>query len=107
MPFKDPDRQRAAVRENTRRWRERKAAERMAAALIVLPTGEMRLPDPPDRDELLRLLGVQARRGSVPAIRLLLAHLDREQPEQGQPGVIRGLAERREQRQRSKGEPAA
>jgi hypothetical protein len=29
-------------------------------------------PDPPDRELLLQILGVAARRGSVPAIRLLL-----------------------------------
>ena len=36
------------------------------------------LPEPPDRDLLIRVLGVQARNGHVPAIRLLLEELRRD-----------------------------
>ena len=39
------------------------------------------LPPPPDRDELLRLLGAAARSGSVAAIRALLGVYDRERAE--------------------------
>jgi hypothetical protein len=36
------------------------------------------LPEPPPRDDLLRALGVQAREGNVPAIRLLLEEYRRD-----------------------------
>ena len=71
-------------------------------------------PDPPDRELLLQILGVAARRGSVPAIRLLLEEYRREQrmpaaasdghedefdalcARRQQENVIRRLAERKE-----------
>lgn len=73
MPYADPDSQRRAQRESKRRARARAASERTETVIADVESGAFRgLPDPPARDELLRLLGVQARSGSVRAIELLL-----------------------------------
>jgi hypothetical protein len=44
------------------------------------------LPEPPTRDELLRILGVAARAGHVPAIRLLLDELRLDVKKRTKPG---------------------
>ena len=49
----------------------------------------------PDRDELLRLLGVAARLGNVPAMRELLRHQRAERPPAGTLSVVDELAARR------------
>jgi hypothetical protein len=72
MPYKDPEKRREAVRRH-----------RVRRGLAIAPfTDEdaAAAPDPPSRDELLRVLGVQARAGNVAAIRLLLLEY-RRQPE--------------------------
>lgn len=103
MPYKDQGKQRRANRDAMRRRRARDRAEQMRSAMVVLPSGELGLPDAPGEDELVRLLGMAARAGNVTAIRLLLTRLDLEHPEQTQPSLISSLAQRRAQRQRSKG----
>ena len=52
-------------------------------------------PAVPDTDELLRLLGVAARMGKVPAIRELLAHHRRAPAAPSPLGVVDDLAARR------------
>jgi hypothetical protein len=89
MPYADPDRQREANKMAKRNERLRKGA-----AIGRLATGA--LPEPPSRDELMRALGVQAMKGSVPAIRLLLEELRRdEEPKPPVESVIARLAARR------------
>lgn len=77
MPYKDPERQKAAKRESAMRRRREVSGDEMrrGAAEAELPTV---LPDPPDVDELIRLLGVQARLGSVQAAKLLLDRIEKE-----------------------------
>ncbi len=73
MPYKDPERQKAAKRESARRAKVRRAGEATERVIAEAESEVPRvLPDPPGRDELLRLLGVQARSGSVRAVELLL-----------------------------------
>jgi hypothetical protein len=72
MPYKDPERQRTAKRESARRCQERKKAREAPDSPVL------GLPAPPSRDELLRLLGVQARQGHVVAIRTLLDEYRRD-----------------------------
>jgi hypothetical protein len=64
------DRRKAQNREAQRRLRVNRRAEALSEALKQT----VDLPEPPDRETLLRLLGVQARNGHVTAIRLLLEH---------------------------------
>jgi hypothetical protein len=92
MPYKDPEKQRAAVR--------RSQAKALARPLTeALGTDE--LPDPPGRDELIRLLGVKARAGNVPAMKILLeleknSDGDSESSETRDPlAAVHQLAERR------------
>jgi hypothetical protein len=62
-----------ASHESKRRTRARDASERTEAVIADVQAGAFRLlPDPPRRAELLALLGVQARSGSVRAVELLL-----------------------------------
>jgi hypothetical protein len=83
MPYADPDKRRQAKRESARR---RRAKDGTGLGPLAQPpaqsqgTGEDAegLPDPPTRDEMLRALGVQAREGNVPAIRLLLEEYRRD-----------------------------
>jgi hypothetical protein len=56
----------------------RSQAVRAAVLSASLPEGT---PEIPTRDELLALLGEQARMGSLPAIRVLLMEYRREPPE--------------------------
>jgi hypothetical protein len=72
MPYKDPDRQRAAQRASARR-----ARAAAGVGLAPLDLGD-ELPTLPSRDALLRALGVQARTGNAPAIRLLLEEYRRD-----------------------------
>ena len=81
MPYADPDKRRQAKRDSARRRRAREAAAQVPA----------RLPDPPRRDELLRLLGVQARLGHVQAIRALLEEQRRADSVPAGPGADFGL----------------
>jgi hypothetical protein len=71
------------------RWRRQKRQQRIRQGGAVADLGELLaagdLPPRPSREELLDALGVRAREGSVPAIRLLLEEYRRE----GE-GVIRG-----------------
>jgi hypothetical protein len=69
MPIRDPDKRREADRA-----RKRRARAPVAVAALKPP-----LPAPPNRDELLRILGVCARAGHVPAIRLLLDEYRRDE----------------------------
>ena len=68
MPYKDPEKRREAVR----RYRIRKG---LATGPLDLKTAS---PGRPSRDELLRALGVRAREGCVPAMRLLLKEYRRD-----------------------------
>lgn len=73
MPYKDPEMQKAAKRASALRARVRASGEATERTVSEHVAGVQRvLPDPPAKDELLRLLGVQARSGSVRAIELLL-----------------------------------
>jgi hypothetical protein len=63
MPYKDPQKQREATRKAVAKHRARPVAELL---------GLEGLPEPPSEDECVRLLGVKARAGNVPAIKLLL-----------------------------------
>jgi hypothetical protein len=65
MPYKDPEKRREAVR----RHRVRKG---LAIGPLDLDPGR------PSREDLLRALGVRAREGCVPAMRLLLEEYRRE-----------------------------
>jgi hypothetical protein len=73
MPYADPERRREADRDRKRR----------ARTLVAVSELEAELPDPPTRDDLLRVLGVLARRGHVTATRILLEEYrrDGQQPE--------------------------
>jgi hypothetical protein len=68
VPRQLTEKRRAQNREAQRRFRQSTRAKQLAEA--VKETGE--LPEAPDYETLLRLLGVQAMNGHVPAIRLLL-----------------------------------
>lgn len=73
MPYADPEKRKAVKRESNRRARAKQSGERTERVLAEVASEVPRvLPDPPARDELLRLLGIQARSGSVRAIELLL-----------------------------------
>ena len=65
-----------------RAWREQKRSQRIRNGGAVADLGELidagDLPERPDRETLLRALGVRAREGSVPAMRLLLEEYRRE-----------------------------
>jgi hypothetical protein len=50
-----------------------------------------------DRDEILRLLSAAARRGNVPAMRLLLEELRRDGEEHATPSIIDELASKRQE----------
>ena len=77
MPYKDPERQRAAVRESKARARERAGIEAESQAVAEHDAGVQRvIVPPPSKEELLSLLGRQARLGSVRAIDLLLKRED-------------------------------
>lgn len=68
MPYKDPEKRKAVQRESQRRRRERLA--KAATLGAESPAGV--LPDPPDRETVLKLLGMQARAGHVTAMKTLL-----------------------------------
>lgn len=73
MPYKDPEKQKAAQRASMQRGRQRKGAAQMGIAAVEADAEVDRvLPDPPDADEAWRLLGVQARLGSVRALELII-----------------------------------
>lgn len=72
MPYKDPEKQKAAQREYVRR---RRAEEFDQAVVEPVGVGRVLVP-PPSKEELLSLLGVQARRGSIRAMELLLKRED-------------------------------
>ncbi len=77
MPYKDPEKQKAAKRASANRARQRAGAAANGQAFVEREAGVERvLPAPPGKDELLKLLGVQARLGSVRAIDLLLKRED-------------------------------
>lgn len=85
MPHKDPERRRAMKRASARRARERERREEMKRVLAEVESGDgLPLPEPPARDELLRLLGLRARSGSVRAIELLLRNASTEPAGDGQ-----------------------
>ena len=54
MPYADPEKRKAVKRESARRRRHRFATDDART-----------LPDPPEEEELLRILGELARSGSV------------------------------------------
>jgi hypothetical protein len=78
MPFADPDKQRAASRESSARWRARKREQQQAEVAAVVDAwgleDDARLP----RELLLQILLVRARQGSMAAARLLLEELRRD-----------------------------
>jgi hypothetical protein len=95
MPYADPDKQREAKRVSARR---RRAAQRTGLDRLASEVQDAAgLPEPPSRDFLLRALGVQAREGNVPAIRLLLEEYRRDGNEDAKPArsAIDELAARR------------
>ena len=63
--------------------------------LVLEATVPDTAPSVPDTDELLRLLGVAARMGNVPAMRELLRHQRAERPPAGTLSVVDELAARR------------
>lgn len=78
MPYKDPDKQRQAARESARRRRAAKRKGKVAQVIAERDADVPKvLPEPPDEDELVRLLGVQARLGHVQAAKLLLDRIER------------------------------
>jgi hypothetical protein len=88
VPIADPDKRRAADRD-------RKRTHRAAGKLELIRALE-EAPEPPDRETLLRILGVRAREGHVPSIRLLLAEYRRDaRGGEGTGSVIDVLAKRR------------
>jgi hypothetical protein len=76
MPYKDPDKAREATRQRVKRHRVRQGATIDRLADQVKDAAE--LPEAPTREFLIRALGVQAREGNVPAIRLLLEEYRRD-----------------------------
>lgn len=76
MPYADPDKRRE-VKRRSERQRRAARGEGLRDLREHLRRAED-LPEPPSRDMLLRALGVQAMRGNVPAIRLLLEEYRRE-----------------------------
>lgn len=95
MPIRDLEHRRAADRDRKRRQR---IAERRAKMIAAIEAGDA--DEPPGRDELLRLLGVRARAGSVVAIRMLLERIERQR-DAGPPAsgsVIADLMARRAKR---------
>jgi hypothetical protein len=94
MPYKDPDKQRAATRDAVKRHRARKGAALDDLGKAIQEA--QALPEPPSREVLLKALGVQAVNGNVPAIRLLLEEYRRdENPDQETKSRIDELAARR------------
>jgi hypothetical protein len=88
MPLADPEKSRAADCD-------RKRARRVDAKLALV-SAIAEAPEPPDRNTLLKILGVRAREGHVPSIRLLLAEYRREAAGgEGTGSVIDELAKRR------------
>ena len=82
------------------RWRRQKRQQRIRQGGAVADLGELidagNLPARPSREELLNALGVRARQGSVPAMRLLLEEYRREaQGERPSGSTIDELARRR------------
>jgi hypothetical protein len=53
-------------------------------------------PEPPDRDELVAILGEQARSGSIRACEILLKRADRETHDAEWAGIVDGMFPRRE-----------
>jgi hypothetical protein len=85
VPIADADERRVADRERKRTHR--------AAAKLALVRAFEEAPEPPSRDTLLRVLGVRAREGHVPSIRLLLTEYRRDAAGGEATGsVIDGLA---------------
>ena len=83
-----------------RAWREQKRSQRIRKGGAVADLGELidagGLPERPDCETLLKALGVRAREGSVPAMRLLLEEYRREaQGERPSGSTIDELAKRR------------
>ncbi len=94
LPYKDPKQQRAAKRASAKRARLERGA-----TLDRLPEDAGGLPEPPSREFLLRALGVQAREGNVPAIRLLLEEHRRDAEREAPPAdALDDLLERRRRR---------
>lgn len=73
MPHTDPDKHRKASREGMRRMRAGTLAKLMEEVQDAAD-----LPEPPSRDDLLKLLGVLARDGQVTAIKTLLEEQRRD-----------------------------
>lgn len=65
-----------------RAWREQKRQQRIRKGAAIADLGALidagNRPDRPDRETLLRALGVRAREGSVAACRLLLEEYRRD-----------------------------
>jgi hypothetical protein len=82
------------------RWRRQKRQQRIRAGTAVGDLSELidagNLPPRPNRQELLDALGVRAREGSVPAMRLLLEEYRRDAQSGEKPtSTIDELARRR------------
>lgn len=96
MPYKDPEKQKAAKRASAHRARVRASGEATSRVVAEHESGVPRvLPDPPAKDELLRLLGVQARSGSVRALELLLRMETAVDEATSSGSIIDDLAQRR------------
>jgi hypothetical protein len=76
VPYKDPEKAKAAKRQSARKARRRAGSTLDSLAADVKNAAD--LPEPPTREFLLRALGVQAVEGNVPAIRLLLEEYRRD-----------------------------
>jgi hypothetical protein len=74
MPHKDPDKHRQASREAMRRKRQGGSVEQIAETL----KNRSDLPEPPSREDILKVLGVQAMNGHVTAARTLLEEYRRD-----------------------------
>jgi hypothetical protein len=76
MPYADPDKRRAVKRQSERK---RRAARGEGLGDLAEHLQQLAdLPEPPSKADLLKALGMQAREGNVPAIRLLLEEYRRD-----------------------------
>jgi hypothetical protein len=92
MPYKDPEKRKAVQRASQQRRRQANGAKSAQQAVADGDLSKL-LPDAPDEDELIRLLGVQARLGSVQAAKLLLDRIEREKHVDSDTDSLSGIDE--------------
>ncbi len=107
MPYKDLEKRRQVKRDSERRRRARQLGLRPLPA----PADVSELPEPPSREDVLRVVAAQAMNGNIAACRLLLAEYRRDSgsaPRPGKRSVIDELVARRQRmaQQPRPGQPA-